>query len=167
MLDFEVEVPSTAPTVPGFDTTLPLFIQALDTRIACTSHASIWAPFSHPRESNQPVSAPISRATGTGNCCLHGFPVDTAGHHPDHPHWVPRHQHPWCRAVGYPPKGGQASGHSGYPHKTFVKQLDTPAVRTRAPRNWTLPLPISGTWTTKSAQDPSATGHSLAVHSQT
>ncbi len=95
--------------------------------------------FSYPHENNQPVLAPTSWATGTGNCCLHGFPVDTAGHHPDHPHWVPRHQHPWCRAVGYPPKGGQASGHSGYPHKTFVKQLDTPAVRTRAPKQLDTP----------------------------
>ena len=97
--------------------------------------------FSYPHKNSQPVLAPVSRATGTGNCCLHGFPVDTAGHHPDHPHWVPRHQHPWCRAVGYPPKGGQASGHSGYPHKTFVKQLDAPAVRTRALRKLDTPTP--------------------------
>ncbi len=33
--------------------------------------------FSYPHENNQPVLAPISRATGTGNCCLHGFSMWT------------------------------------------------------------------------------------------
>ncbi len=58
------------------------------------------------------------------------------------PHWVPRHQHPLRCAAGHPHKCGRVTGHSGYPHKTFVKELDTPVIRTGACMQLDTPAPL-------------------------